>query len=103
MSTFDKVVADLLAGLIQLEHATERMETLPDPVVRVLVTGEEMLRFTSRVRYIYIHEITRKGLFRLGRKDGQREGRRLSHRVEEYELRHFLEGRPGRHQVIGGQ
>ena len=53
MSTFDKVVADLLAGLIQLEHATERMETLPDPVVRVLVTGEEMLRFTSRVRYIY--------------------------------------------------
>ena len=55
MSTFDKVVADLLAGLIQLEHATERMETLPDPVVRVLVTGEEMLRFTSRVRYIYIY------------------------------------------------
>lgn len=53
MSTFDKVVADLLAGLIQLEKATERMETLPDPVVQVLVTGKEMLRFTRHVIYIY--------------------------------------------------
>lgn len=101
MSTFDKVGADLLAGLIQLENATDRMETLPDPVVQVLVTGEEMLRYTCRI--IYIHEITREGLFRLGRKDGQREGRRLSHRAEEYEFRHFLEDRPGRHQVNGGQ
>ena len=51
MSTFDKVIADLLAGLIQLENATGRLETLPDPVVQVLVAGEETCRLSCRVLY----------------------------------------------------
>ena len=52
MATFDKVIADLLAGLIQLETATGRLETLPDPVVQVLVAGEETCRSSCRVLYM---------------------------------------------------
>ena len=72
MPSFDKVIADLLAGLIELENATGRLETLPDPVIQVLVTGEEMWRYTC---FVMNMKSPGRGLFDLAvRMDGEKAG-----------------------------